>query len=59
MEEEFIEAYLKAGFIMLENPANIKISEIKDLLFQMMAKCIERFGGEVKRMQASNSNQII
>lgn len=33
VEEEFINAFLSAGFIMLENPANTKIQEIKDLLF--------------------------
>lgn len=50
IEEEFVSAILNAGFVMLENPANTKINDIKNLLFELMTICIEKFGGEIKRM---------
>lgn len=44
---------------MLENPNNTKVGEVKDRLFSILQKTMERFGGEVKYMQSQNSTKII
>ena len=51
--------FVKTGFEMLENPNNTKVAEVKDKLFNILQKTMERFGGEVKYMQSQNSTKII
>ena len=33
VEEDFVRAFVKTGFDMLESPANSKVAEVKDKLF--------------------------
>ena len=51
VEEDFVKIFVKTSFDMLENPNNIKNNEIKDELFKIMEKTMDRFGGEIKYMQ--------
>jgi hypothetical protein len=44
---------------MLESPANTKVAEIKDKLFQLLQMTMERYGSEIKYMQSQNSTKII
>lgn len=44
---------------MLENPANIKNTEIKNLLFDQMQKCMQLYGSEIKNMLIQNTAKII
>lgn len=44
---------------MLENPNNTKVAEVKDMLFGILQRTMERFGGDVKYMQSQNSTKII
>jgi hypothetical protein len=44
---------------MLENPNNIKNQDIKGLLFDLMQKCMEKYGGEMKYMLTQNTSRII
>ena len=44
---------------MLENPNNTKVAEVKETLFAILQKTMERFGSEVKYMQSQNSTKII
>ena len=59
VEEDFVKIFVKTGFDMLENPNNTKITEVKEKLFLMLQRCMERFGGEIKYMQSQNSTKII
>ena len=52
VEEDFVKIFVKTSFDMLENPNNIKNNEIKDELFKIMEKTMDRFGGEIKYMQS-------
>ena len=52
VEEDFVKIFVKTSFDMLENPNNIKNTEIKDELFKIMEKTMDRFGGEIKYMQS-------
>lgn len=36
IEEDFINLFLNACFVMLENPNNIKNSEVKDMIFDLL-----------------------
>ncbi len=44
---------------MLENPNNTKVADVKDKLFAILQRTMERFGGDVKYMQSQNSTKII
>lgn len=59
MEEDFIRIFVKTGFDMLENPNNTKVADVKDKLFAILQRTMERFGGDVKYMQSQNSTKII
>lgn len=59
IDENFINLFIKTGFDMLENPNNIKNQEIKNILFDMMQKCMQKFGGEMKYMLTQNTQKII
>ena len=52
MEEDFIRVFVKTGFDMLENPNNTKVADVKDKLFAILQRTMERFGGDVKYMQS-------
>jgi len=59
IDEDFVNLFIKAGFDMLENPNNIKNVEIKTSLFDLMQKCMEKYGNEMKYMLGQNSSKII
>ena len=59
VEEDFIRIFVKTGFDMLENPNNTKVADVKDKLFAILQRTMERFGGDVKYMQSQNSTKII
>ncbi len=50
VEEDFIRIFVKTGFDMLENPNNTKVADVKDKLFAILQRTMERFGGDVKYM---------
>lgn len=50
VEEDFVRTFVRTGFDMLENPANARVAEVKEMLFMLLQKTMERFGGEVKYM---------
>lgn len=52
VEEDFIRVFVKTGFDMLENPNNTKVADVKDKLFAILQRTMERFGGDVKYMQS-------
>jgi hypothetical protein len=52
VEEDFIRIFVKTGFDMLENPNNTKVADVKDKLFAILQRTMERFGGDVKYMQS-------
>ncbi len=52
VEEDFIRFFVKTGFDMLENPNNTKVADVKDKLFAIVQRTMERFGGDVKYMQS-------
>jgi hypothetical protein len=59
VEEDFIRVFVKTGFDMLENPNNTKVADVKEKLFAILQRTMERFGGDVKYMQSQNSTKII
>ncbi len=59
MEEEFVRVFVKTGFDMLENPNNTKVAEVKEILFSILQRTMQRFGNEIKYMQSQNSTKII
>jgi len=52
VEEDFIRVFVKTGFDMLENPNNTKVADVKEKLFAILQRTMERFGGDVKYMQS-------
>jgi len=52
VEEDFVRVFVKTGFDMLENPNNTKVADVKDKLFAILQRTMERFGGDVKYMQS-------
>ena len=50
IDEDFVNLFIRTGFDMLENPNNIKNTEIKGLLFDMMQGCMEKYGSQMKYM---------
>jgi hypothetical protein len=59
VEEDFVKIFVKTGFDMLESQSNSKMQDVKEKLFSLMQKCMERFGPEIKYMQSQNSTKII
>ena len=50
IDEAFVNLFIKTGFDLLENQNNIKNEEMKKLLFDMMQKCMQKFGAEMRYM---------
>jgi hypothetical protein len=44
---------------MVENPNIIKQNETKQLIFNILQKCIEKYGSSMKYMLNQNSTKII
>ena len=44
---------------MLQNASNIKNAEIKNFLFEILQKCMEKYGSELKYMLNQNTAKII
>lgn len=59
VEEDFIKAYVKVAFDLLENPNNTKFQEVKENIFEILTLCMERFGQDLKYMQSQNTTKII
>lgn len=59
VEEDVIKSLVNMSFEMLENPNYTKIPEIKECLFQILLKCMDKFGSDLKYMQSQNSTKII
>jgi len=59
IDEDFVNLFIKAGFDTLENPNTIKNQELKNQLFDMMQKCMTKFGSQMKYMLGQNTSKII
>ena len=59
IEEDFINLFLNACFVMLENPNNIKNIEVKEMIFDLLQKTMQNYGAEMKFMMTQNTSKII
>ena len=60
IEEGFVKCFLKTGFDLLEhNQAHIKVADFKQVLFDVLQLCMEKYGGEIKFLQSHNNTKII
>jgi hypothetical protein len=50
VEEDFVCVFVTTGFDMLENPNNTKVAEVKEMLFAILQRTMERFGADVKQI---------
>lgn len=60
IEEDFVKCFLKTGFDLLEhNQAHTKVADFKQVLFDVLQLCMEKYGGEIKFLQSHNNTKII
>lgn len=52
VEEDFVKAFVKSGFDMLENPNNTRVQEVKDKIFSILQLAMKNFGKDMKYMQS-------
>ena len=60
IEEDFVKCFLRTGFDLLEhNQAHTKVADFKQVLFDMLQLCMEKYGSVIKYMQSQNNTKII
>jgi hypothetical protein len=52
VEEDFVKLFIRAGFDLLENQQNSKIQEIKERIFSILQRTMQKYGDQIKYMQS-------
>ena len=59
IEDQFVNLFVKSGFDLLENLNSLKNTDLKHNIFEILQKCMESYGDQIRYMLNQNSTKII
>lgn len=59
IEEDLVKFIIKSGFSMVECEANIKNTDVKNSIFEMLEQCLKLYKDELKYIMSENATKII